>query len=49
MLLIPVGCIFWLCISSTWGFWRATGIFIATIGWTTVAVALMYEGAKKLS
>jgi len=48
MLLIPAGLVFWLCATSTWGWWRTTGIFTVVIVWSCVAVDLMYKGAKKL-
>jgi len=49
MLLIPVSYIFWLCMSSTWGFWRTLVAFTVTAVWAVVAVRLMYKGSRKLS
>ncbi len=48
MLIVPTGYIYYLCITSPWGFWRTSVIFIVTIGWTLDAAHLMSKGAEKL-
>ncbi len=48
MIVVPAGYIFYLCLVSSWGFWRTFGIFAFVIGWCAVASNLIYANVDKV-
>ena len=46
MLVFPTGFMLYL-IANRIGFWWAIGLFIVIVGWTSLAVELLYKAGKR--